>query len=265
MFYSSYDDQFSQAVLSSYTANILGKSEMEQPNAPCYGSDTLYSEILTCNDVAYNQSRCTFQKTYSLSNGGSKPTLVFLAIGGCGMLGIVDWEVAVNNYGTDIAGVCGARGTLFGKRCLSDSSGTCTLQEPSQIFTSMQPPQKLSKAAETVIAALFVVVFAIVAVAVKYYQARRKHQRAKALLSRVGLPAVRGLDPTMEGGRPLAADGSSPFLFLPPLFDPSQCVPADQPEYRRAEPAAKAFPRRLGGIAQWVASLNPMPIPDDWT
>jgi hypothetical protein len=47
MFYSSYDKRFSQSVLKSYKANLLGASYTDE-DQPCLGDSAVYKEPISC-------------------------------------------------------------------------------------------------------------------------------------------------------------------------------------------------------------------------
>mmetsp|Transcript_12509 Transcript_12509/g.34399 ORF Transcript_12509/g.34399 Transcript_12509/m.34399 type:complete len:324 (-) Transcript_12509:950-1921(-) len=176
LLYPSYDDKFSKAVLNSYKSTMLGQNDDADPNALCAGNAAMYSELLTCSDSIKTDNSsilCKFQKSLSLTNPGTKNTVLYIAIGGCGLVGVFDWAVQVSALSPTVASMCGARGTLPGRRCYSDSAISCALQESSQILTKIQPPAKLSRAEEAVIAVLFVVAFIVAGVMIKVYQVPR--------------------------------------------------------------------------------------------
>ena len=47
MFYSSYDQRFSQSVLKSYAANSFG-ADSSDPDRPCFGNSAVYKEPIRC-------------------------------------------------------------------------------------------------------------------------------------------------------------------------------------------------------------------------
>jgi hypothetical protein len=49
MFYSSYDEKFSQSVLKSYTTNSFG-GDSSDSDRPCFGNSAVYKEKITCSD-----------------------------------------------------------------------------------------------------------------------------------------------------------------------------------------------------------------------
>ena len=49
MFYSSYDQKFSQSVLKSYTTNSLG-ADSSDSERPCFGESAVYKESIGCSD-----------------------------------------------------------------------------------------------------------------------------------------------------------------------------------------------------------------------
>jgi hypothetical protein len=51
MFYSSYDQKFSQSVLKSYAANSFG-ADASDTDRPCFGNSAVYKEQISCMEYA---------------------------------------------------------------------------------------------------------------------------------------------------------------------------------------------------------------------
>jgi hypothetical protein len=49
LFYSSYDNSFSQAVLQSHTASAFGSAGVGSSDRPCFGTNAVYKESINCN------------------------------------------------------------------------------------------------------------------------------------------------------------------------------------------------------------------------
>ena len=56
MFYSSYDEKFSQSVLKSYTTNSFGGG-LSDSDRPCFGNSAVYKEKITCSDYTPSMVR----------------------------------------------------------------------------------------------------------------------------------------------------------------------------------------------------------------
>lgn len=123
-----------QAVMQSY----FGEGSQNQY---CTGGGSVYQESLSCQNTTWGGSSCLVDKTFMVNNEAKEPTMIFIALAGCGLQGTVLWNVSVGAervFGEtkDLAdarsGVCGAKGTETWMRCFSEQGGTCTLQNPTK-------------------------------------------------------------------------------------------------------------------------------------
>ena len=61
MFYSSYDQTFSQSVLKSYTTNAIG-GDSSDSDRPCFGNSAVYKEKISCMEYAPSTVRELMQQ-----------------------------------------------------------------------------------------------------------------------------------------------------------------------------------------------------------
>jgi hypothetical protein len=57
LFYSSYDNSFSQAVLQSHTASAFGSAGVGSSDRPCFGDNAVYKETIRCISTQVSRER----------------------------------------------------------------------------------------------------------------------------------------------------------------------------------------------------------------
>jgi hypothetical protein len=62
MFYSSYDEKFSQSVLKSYTTNSFGEADSSDSDRPCFGNSAVYKEKIGCTQSSTSMVRAQLHK-----------------------------------------------------------------------------------------------------------------------------------------------------------------------------------------------------------
>mmetsp|Transcript_9859 Transcript_9859/g.19686 ORF Transcript_9859/g.19686 Transcript_9859/m.19686 type:complete len:379 (+) Transcript_9859:234-1370(+) len=186
-FYASFDPAFEEAVLASYKASF---GEVSVDHKHCSGSDAVLSRRTSCRMVEGSNSTCHYSDTFRVVNRAEQPTLVYVVVGGCGLNGVVDWEIEVEVEDGDRKkrpSVCGSSKTVLEHMCLSEAGGSCALQRRDTLETSFKPKQKLSRIVVAILAVCFVSVVLLGLGAIKYYQAKHKAARARTMLRKMGV------------------------------------------------------------------------------
>lgn len=164
LFYSSYNDDF---------ARFIGKSESGLNHTVCKEDTAIFRDKLVCREENRTSARCTMRKSYKVLNRENGSPLIYIAVGGCGVHGVVTWSIrtqlsqeSINEEKeaaqSDIRetpfvhGVCGARGVALEYRCLASAGGSCQVQEPSIIRAqSTGIPRGISRKLIAILAVVF--------------------------------------------------------------------------------------------------------------
>jgi hypothetical protein len=63
---------------------IVDESTANVENEYCTGFGSVYSEPITCDNRTWAGGPCLMDKTFQVKNSADSPTMIFLAIAGCG-------------------------------------------------------------------------------------------------------------------------------------------------------------------------------------